>query len=177
MTHELASELERLVRIRHLPGEPVVIEASADERARLAERFGIPAVQTLTARIALRPDGAGVRATGQVDATVEQECAVSGEPFTARIDETIDLLFVPDTGAALAVPDEEIELDAEALDEIPFIGDSFDLGEAVAQTLGLAIDPYAEGPDADAARARAGIASDDAPSGPLAAALAGLKLN
>ena len=40
-----------------------------------------------------------------------------------------------------------------------------------AQTLALAIDPYAEGPDADATREKAGIKSDDAPSGPLAEAL------
>ena len=51
------------------------------------------------------------------------------------------------------------------------------LGEAIAQTLALAIDPYREGPDADEARKKAGIVSDEdhAPSGPLAEALAGLK--
>lgn len=176
MTQEPASELERLVRIRHLPAEPVVIEADAQERERLAARFGILGVQTLTAHVALHPDGAGVRASGQLDAVIEQECAVSGEPFTTGLAEAIDLVFVPDTGAAPVSSEEEIELDADALDEITFTGDSFDLGEAVAQTLGLAIDPYAEGPDADAARARAGIMPDDAPSGPLAAALARLKL-
>ena len=47
----------------------------------------------------------------------------------------------------------------------------------MAQTLALAIDPYREGPDADEARKKAGIVSDEdhAPSGPLAEALAGLK--
>ncbi|QYU69205.1 hypothetical protein J4558_03410 [Leptolyngbya sp. 15MV] len=51
----------------------------------------------------------------------------------------------------------------------------FDLGEAVAQSLGLAIDPYAVGPEAEAARREAGIASDDVPSGPLAEALRALR--
>ena len=75
----------------------------------------------------------------------------------------------------MASPDEEVELLADELDEIPFTGDSFDLGEAVAQTLALAIDPYAEGPQAERARAEAGIVTDDAPAGPLAAALAALR--
>ncbi len=63
--------------------------------------------------------------------------------------------------------------------ELEYEGDSFDLGEALAQTLGLAIDPYREGPDAEAVRNEAGIESDEefdaAPKGPLAEALAGLR--
>jgi hypothetical protein len=51
----------------------------------------------------------------------------------------------------------------------------FDLGEAVAQTLGLAIDPYAEGPNADAARKAAGIVAEGEQDGPMAALLAALK--
>ncbi|MEM8726635.1 MAG: DUF177 domain-containing protein, partial [Pseudomonadota bacterium] len=68
-----------------------------------------------------------------------------------------------------------IELDAEDCDEIEYAGDMFDLGEAVAQTLGLAIDPYAEGPNADAARKAAGIVEEGEQDGPLAAALTALK--
>jgi hypothetical protein len=71
--------------------------------------------------------------------------------------------------------DEEIELEADDCDEIEFAGEMFDLGEAVAQSLGLAIDPYAEGPDADAARTAAGIVQEGEVRGPLADLLAGLK--
>ena len=53
-------------------------------------------------------------------------------------------------------------------------GTAFDLGEAVAQSFGLAIDPYAAGPEADSVRREAGIVDEDAPSGPFAA-LAALK--
>jgi hypothetical protein len=69
----------------------------------------------------------------------------------------------------------ELELEADDCDEIEYSGDMFDLGEAVAQTLGLAIDPYAEGPGADAARKAAGIVAEGEQEGPLAALLAGLK--
>ena len=74
-----------------------------------------------------------------------------------------------------AAEGDEIELEADDCDEIEYTGDMFDLGEAVAQTLGLAIDPYAEGPNAEAVRAAAGIVTDGEQDGPLAAMLAGLK--
>lgn len=171
-----AGELSRLIHVRSIPIDTVRIEASEEERGRLAQRFGLCAVHTLAADVDLEADGAEVRATGRLTAAIEQDCAVSGQPFATAVDEPIDLLFVPETAQPAAGFDEEIELAADELDRIAFAGDSFDLGEAVAQTLGLAIDPYAEGPDADAARAKAGIVTDDAPAGPLAAALAGLKL-
>lgn len=170
-------ELSRLIRVRNLPAVAMRIDADEAERARLAERFGVRAVHMLTASVGLEPDGARVRAKGRLSATIEQHCAVSGEPFPTAIDEPIDLLFVPASGSAGVSFDEEVELASDELDQIDFTGDSFDLGEAVAQTLGLAIDPYAQGPDANAVRAEAGIVTDDAPSGPLAAALAGLKLS
>jgi uncharacterized metal-binding protein YceD (DUF177 family) len=98
-----------------------------------------------------------------------QSCAVSGEDLAVRIDEPLALRFVP----AAQPEGEEIELDADELDEIPFEGHVFDLGEAVAQSLALAIDPYATGPEADQVRKEAGLL-DEAASGPFAA-LAALK--
>ena len=110
--------------------------------------------------------------------TINLSCAISGEEFPVSIDEPLLLRFVPEGAIDPALSaDEEIEIDlsGEDSDEIDYSGDAFDLGEAVAQSLGLAIDPYATGPNADAAREKAGITSDDVPSGPLAAALAALK--
>ena len=69
--------------------------------------------------------------------------------------------------------EDEIEITADDCDEIEYEGMTFDLGEAVAQSLGLAIDPFAEGPEADAARQKHGLAGEEA-SGPFAA-LAALK--
>jgi len=91
--------------------------------------------------------------------------------------EPVDLIFVPEEADKAATLQEEIELEESDLDTIPFAGRSFDLGEQIAQTLGLAIDPYAEGPGADAVREKAGITGDDeqTTSGPLAEALAALK--
>lgn len=168
------SELEKLVHARHLPATAVVIEADAEQRAALAERFGLEKVESLRAEIMLEPADDAVIGTGRLDATILQNCAVSGDPFPVTIAEPLAFRFVHPRAFD---PDEEIELESDELDEIEFEGDSFDLGEAVAQSLGLAIDPYAEGPDADTVRKEAGISRDDAPSGPLADALKGLKLD
>ena len=108
-------------------------------------------------------------ARGRLHAAIVQSCAVSGEDLPVRIEEPLALRFVP----AAQPEGEEIELDAEDLDEIPFEGDEFDLGEAAAQSLALAIDPYATGPNADQVRQEAGL-TDEAASGPFAA-LAALK--
>ena len=105
----------------------------------------------------------------QVDfvAAFDQRCALSDEPFANRLDEPIVFRFVP----ALTAhgEDEEIEFASDSPDEIEYDGAAFDLGEAVAQSFGLALDPYAEGPDAEAARREAGLLDETAPSGPFAA--------
>lgn len=170
-------ELSRMIKVRPLPGDAVVIEADAGERAALAERFGLAGIDRLHAEIDLEATATAIRATGRLAADIQQICAISGEAFPAMIDEPVELRFIEEREEAPAddVEDVEIELEADDCDEIEYAGDMFDLGEAVAQTLGLAIDPYAEGPNADEARKRAGITGDDAPSGPLAEALSALK--
>lgn len=170
------SELTRMVKARPLPAGPTVIEATAEERTALAARFGLGAVQALRAEVALEPKPRAIRATGRLKAAIMQPCAISGEDFPVTIDEPIDLRFVEDSGREMTEAEVlEIELEADDCDEIAFTGEMFDLGEAVAQTLGLAIDPYAEGPNADAARAAAGIVKEGEQDGPLAAMLAAFK--
>lgn len=175
-TPQPASELSRPIKVKGLPDDAVVIEADAGERAALARRFGLPGIDSLRAEIDLEQRGKAIRATGTLKAAIRQACAISGEDFPANIEEPIELRFVEETG--LPAPDDEeieIELEADDCDEIEYLGDMFDLGEAVAQSLGLSIDPYAEGPNADAARKAAGIVQEGEQEGPLAAALAALK--
>lgn len=168
------SELTRMVKARPVPAAPVVIEASPEECARLAARFGLGAVHALRAEIALEAKPRAIRATGRLHAEILQPCAISAEDFPVTIDEPVDLRFVEETVRPVS-EEEEIELEADDCDEIAFTGDMFDLGEAVAQTLGLAIDPYAEGPNADAARKAAGIVQEGEQDGPMAEMLAALK--
>ena len=172
-----AAEFSRPFKIDSVPGAPVKIAAEDAERAALAQRFDIPAIHALSADVEFEQDGAEVRASGTLRARFDQLCAVSGEPFTASMEEKIGLLFLPEERLSEFDPEDEIELAAEEPDEIAYHGQAFDLGEAVAQSFGLALDPFAEGPDADAIRQQAGIVRDDEVmrEGPLAAALSALK--
>lgn len=167
------SEFSHIVKLHQITGRPVVLEPTKAEMAALAVRFGLGAVHRLKAEVTLVAEGAMVTANGRLLADVLQNCAVSGEEFPVHIDETLAFRFVPETSMP---KQEEVELQAEDCDEIFYSGESFDLGEAVAQGLGLAIDPFARGPNADTVRQQAGILDEDTPSGPFAA-LAALKKN
>lgn len=164
------SELERICDAGRLPAAEQVITASEAECAALARRFALVAVTSLTARVTLAADGPTVRATGRITADAVQSCAISGEDLPVRIDEPFALRFVP-RGDAPAGED-EIELSADELDDIEMENGRFDLGEAVAQTLGLAIDPYLEGPGAEEARRKAALLNEG--EGGAFAALKGL---
>lgn len=157
-------ELSHLVDPRFLPAEPIRLQATAEQRRALSNRFALISVDRLAVQLVLAPDGDAVVATGQLTADIVQSCAVSGEDLPVHIAEPLSLRFVrqPETAA------EEIELDERNCDEIFYEGSSFDLGEAVAQSLGLAIDPYAVGPDADRIRKEKGL-SGEAAGGPFAA--------
>lgn len=167
-----AGELERIVKLDRLPAAPLAIEADAGERAALARRFGLPAVHALRASVSLTPDGDAVEARGRIEARFDQHCAIADEPFGNSLDEPLAIRFV--RAMAPGSEDEAIEFASEEADEIEYDGAAIDLGEAVAQSFGLAIDPYATGPTAETVRREAGIVDENAPSGPFAA-LAALK--
>lgn len=162
-------EFSRPIDRRQITARPVRIEANEAERAALARRFAIVSIGRLEAELELIVDGDAVEARGRLGADIVQSCAVSGEDLAVTIDEPLALRFVPEQ----PVEGDEIELETGELDELPYDGHVFDLGEAVAQSLALAIDPYAVGPNAEKARKEAGI-TDEAATGPFAA-LAALK--
>lgn len=159
------SEFSRIVDCGRMGDGIRHLEADAKERAALAKRFALVAVDALTADIALQADGKIVTADGRMNAEIVQSCAVSGEDLPVSISEPLHFRFVPEGEHR---PDEEVELSEVDCDDIEFAGTSFDLGEAVAQSLALAIDPFAVGPDAEKARKEAGVFGEEA-SGPFAA--------
>ena len=155
-------EFSRRVDIREIGDKPLELAASAAECAALARRFGIVSVLRLEAEVALEPVGRDVIATGRLTADIIQSCAVSAEDLAVAIAEPLSIRFVPAKPAQRA--EAEIEITAAECDEVEYSGTAFDLGEAVAQSLGLAIDPFAVGPLAEAARGLLGEES----AGPFA---------
>jgi uncharacterized metal-binding protein YceD (DUF177 family) len=150
----------------------VTIEADAAERAALAERFGLVSVDRLEATLSVRREAVGIAVRGRVGAAVVQACTVTDAPIPVTVDEAVALLFVDDgaAGGEGADEDGEIELDEGALDTIPYEGGAIDLGEAAAETMALALDPFPRSAGAAAALREAGVLTEEeaAPKGALA---------
>jgi len=138
------SEFSHLIRWRDIGTAPRTerLEAETDVRAALATRFGLIALDRLSATVTLVTAAGGVAAHGRFAAAGAQPCAVSAEPVPFTLDEDFALLFTIASEAA----SDEIELTVADLDVMPVDGDVLDLGEAVAQSLGLALDPYPRAP-------------------------------
>jgi uncharacterized metal-binding protein YceD (DUF177 family) len=166
-------EFSRPVRVDTLGAEPraIAIEADAAERAALARRFGLIAIARLAAEANLVCTGEDVIAEGRLAAAVTQSCVASGEAVEAELDEPFALVFRPSPSPAR--PDEEMELSENELDLVFFDGAAVDLGEAVAESLFLSLDPYPRAPGAEEALKAAGVKSEEE-AGPFGA-LAGLR--
>lgn len=138
------AELERLVPLDRVGarGMDVAVEANDEERAALARRLGIPAVLHLICRFRLRRAAPGiVDADGTLEACVVRTSVITLDDFAQDVAEAFELRFVP---AGQEGGDE----DPDAPDEIPYAGTALDLGEAAAEQLALALDPYPREPGA-----------------------------
>ena len=167
MSKDFAHRLP-LDRIRD--GDRIDLVADDAECSAIAKRLGLASLERLEAHAALTRKDEQIRATGRVKAALAQHCVATGEPVPERIDESFELLFLPEPKGR---PDEEVELGAEELDVIFHDGAGIELGAAIADTLALSLDPYPRGPNADEALKAAGVLSEEQ-AGPFAA-LAKLK--
>ncbi|MEM8725520.1 MAG: DUF177 domain-containing protein, partial [Pseudomonadota bacterium] len=124
----IAVEFSRMIKVRPLPADPIVIEASEVERSALAARFALTSVDSLRAEVSLEAEKNAIRATGSLQAAIVQICAVSGEDFPVAIAEPVDLRFVEESTLPTSqTEDGEIEIDLSAGDgdEIEYSGDKF----------------------------------------------------
>ncbi|WP_288458399.1 DUF177 domain-containing protein [uncultured Sphingomonas sp.] len=167
----MTPEFSRIERLDTIGGDERVVSIAADEgeRAALAARFGLVAVERLEARLAIRRGANGIDVRGTVTAAVVQACSVTGDPLPATVDEPVALRFVE----AGEVELDEVELEGDALDVVEIEGGGIDLGEAAAETMALALDPFPRSPRAATVLKEAGVVSEEE-AGPFGA-LAGLK--
>lgn len=170
MTDRFAHRL-RFDQIRD--GERLDLTADEAERASIAGRLGLSALDRFDAHVCLSRTGAVVRAEGRIAATLEQSCVVTGEPVSAHIDEPFNLLFTPEPQGARPEEEVEVELGEADCDVAFYDGAAIDLGSAIADTLALCIDPYPRSASADSALREAGVLTEEQAS-PFAA-LAALK--
>ncbi|PKU25564.1 YceD family protein [Telmatospirillum siberiense] len=122
------------------------IEANGEERAALAERYGILSVDSFTAHLRLRRiSGERLLLKGRFSADVVQSCVVSLEPVSAHLEEDFSLVYAAD------LDEEDVEVDIGLTEEDPpepIEGGVIDLGEAAAEHLALALDPFPRAPGA-----------------------------
>lgn len=152
-------------------GERIDLSADEGERKRIAERLGLRLLDRLEAHATLDRKGQIVRARGRLKASHCQSCVVTDEPVDSHADEAFDIYFLPEPNSSS--PDEEVELRESDCDVVFHDGSAIDLGEAIADSLALSLDPYPRSAGAKAALKEAGVLSE-AEAGPFAA-LAKLK--
>lgn len=136
----MTARLSRPVSIRRLVREErIAIEASAEERAAIAEELDLLSLDSLTADITLRPwRQEGVRVEGRVRGSLSQACVVTLEPVATTVDEEINLRLHPD-----AVESGPIEVDVDATDPPELLEeDVVDVGAIVLEHFVLGIEPY-----------------------------------
>lgn len=165
-----APEFSRTVRVDTFGDgpRPLAIEAEEVERITLARRFGLIAIERLGAALELSRRGEDIAASGRLSARVVQACAATGEPLAAEIEAPFEILFRADRASAAAA--EEVELGEADMDVVFYEGGEIDVGEAVAETLSLNLDPYPRAPGSEEALKEAGVKSEEeaGPFGKLA---------
>ena len=118
------------------------IDCDESECAALAARFGFAAVARLSARLKVKRAGPGHwNVTGKLQAEVTQLCGVTGEPVPESVDFTIEERYCR---ASEEGTDIDISLDGFE----PLVDGAIDLGEVVAQTLAISVNPWPRSVDA-----------------------------
>lgn len=163
-------EFSHIIKLSEIGSTPRTgkLSASEEERRKLAQRFDLPKISSLDASYTLLAGENRIGLTGRLESDLQQRCSITGESFQVRLREDFDIAFVPELEIEGA--DEEIELTEEDCDIIEYENGQLDLGEAIAQTLCLALAPFPRGPNADAV-ARESLKSEEeaGPFGVLAA--------
>lgn len=146
--HAKADPWRVLVSVLQIPGTGLHrdIEASAKDRAALAEAAGLRDVLNAQASFDLSPKSGGrVHVAGRVQGRIGQTCVVTLDPIENEIDEEVDLMFAPPEliPERASPPADDSGDDAEVPDSPePIVNGFIDLGRLATDALFLAIDPY-----------------------------------
>ncbi|CAA9397509.1 MAG: Conserved hypothetical protein, gene in Ubiquinol-cytochrome C chaperone locus [uncultured Rubellimicrobium sp.] len=114
----------------------------AGDRAAIAEHLGIPGIRKLRFEGRLSPEGRqDWRLEAQLGATVVQDCVVTLEPVTTRIEEEVVRRYLSDV-----TPPEAVEVEMPEDDTVEELPQSLDLVEVLSEALALALPPYPRAP-------------------------------
>ena len=128
-------EFSRPLPVDRVPkgGSVEKIMADQAECHALARRLGVPAIHGLGATLKATPwRGGGLKLEGTLTADLEQVSVVSLEAFRQELSLPVLRYYLPEGKTSES---EEEEAD-------PILAGNVDMGEAVAETLALELDPY-----------------------------------
>lgn len=154
----MTPEFTRKVALAKLSANKARFSMSASESVReaLAKRFDLQEIGLLDAELEVWRVASGARASGEMVADVVQTCAISGEPVSEHIRTTVELLFEEGDESFT-----DMELDPDEPDHMPVEDGQIDLGEALAQSLYLALEPYPRADEEVLAKARQLLLSEE----------------
>jgi uncharacterized metal-binding protein YceD (DUF177 family) len=143
---------EQIVQLSELPARKphrFALEPAPEACAAVAEALGIRGVRKLRFAGTLHPDGGrDWRLRADLGATVVQDCVVTLEPVTTRIEEEATRAyradFAPPEGPEVEMPEDET---AEPLPA------ALDLAQVMIEALALALPPYPRAPGAETGEA------------------------
>ena len=133
---QVVYEFSRPLQVDRVPNLGCHERLAADEKecAALAKRFDLPRIHSLSGLLKVVPwRGGGLKITGTLNARVDQVSVISLETFTSDLEFAVERYFLsPRAGR----PDAENE-DVDIIEN-----GSVDLGEILAETMALELDPY-----------------------------------
>jgi uncharacterized metal-binding protein YceD (DUF177 family) len=135
-----APEFSRPLEVARVPrmGSHEKLLADARECAALAKRLLLPAVHSVSAHLQAKPwRGGGLKVWGEAVVDMTQESVVSLEAFRTTQTVQVERYYLNVKGAEEA--DSELEID-------PIEQGIVDLGELVAESIALELDPYPRKP-------------------------------
>lgn len=131
--------------VEDIQAEPKVYSLKALNRqlVDITERFKLVALSSFCAEVSVNSDAKAkaIWIRGVITADLIQQCVVTLGDVPEQIEENFELMLVsPEMAEKL--DENEVYLDAEAPDYDAFEGSVLPIGEIVAQTLSVLMDPY-----------------------------------
>ncbi len=113
--------------------------ATPAECAKIAGRFDIPQVKSLSAKVSADWDGDLIRVTGRIQADMRRQCVISLEMFEEKMEEDFEALFAEEV---------HVSKNGEMIDDVePVTRGRLDIFAIVAEQVGLLLNPFPKKPD------------------------------
>ena len=125
------------------------ISATPQECEALTQQLKINSLEALSFNYKVLPwKKGGVEVSGVINATIEEICVVSLDPFTSEVSEPVKRFYERHSDVAAKNPLLDLETLDDLDDDLPdLIEDGMiDLGEVAVETLALSLSPYPRKP-------------------------------